>query len=228
MNEGISKAFVVQEILQGKSCSPIQSFGQAFAPSNIALCKYWGKRDNTLNLPETSSLSISLGAKGCQTKIFPIDAAEDNIFCNQEMMSKDTSFSRRLSHFLDLFRVDHCRYQVETHLNLPLAAGLASSACGFAALVQALDALYAWELSKQSLSILARLGSGSACRSVWQGFVEWQKGCREDGMDSHGLALNATWPQLRIGLLILHSEQKYLSSREAMERTKTSSPFYSP
>ncbi len=90
----------------------------------------------------------------------------------------------------------------------------------------ALDKLYALNLDKKTLSILARLGSGSACRSLWPGFVEWQKGSSAEGRDSHGVPLNHTWPSLRVGLMILNKNPKPISSRVAMEQTRATSFFF--
>ncbi len=209
---------IVDTVINDNAFMPAKKSAVAFAPSNIALCKYWGKRDTTLNLPFQSSISISLGNKGATTKIMLNDSGTDQIYVNGIAMSLSTGFSRRLITYLDLFRGAHqIHYTVETFINLPIAAGLASSACGFAALIKALDLLYEWRLSKQQLSILARLGSGSACRSLWNGFVEWQAGVLQDGMDSHGIALNAQWPNLRIGLLLVSNKPKNISSREAMK-----------
>lgn len=157
----------------------------AFAPANIALCKYWGKRDTTLNLPLTSSLSISLGKKGATCTVQLSDQLQDICILNGKTLAVDSKFSTRITQFLDLFRpCEKMFFHVNSQMNIPLAAGLASSACGFASLVLALNDFFGWKLSQQELSILARLGSGSACRSLVQGFVEWQAGLRADGMDS--------------------------------------------
>ncbi len=223
----MKKYEIVQQILANRSKKVSGKENNAFAPTNIALCKYWGKRDSELNLPVTSSLSVSLGDKGAFTTVQEITAQKDLIFLNDTAMPLTSNFGQRLVAFLDLFRPSpEIRYQVFSQMNIPLAAGLASSACGAAALVLALDRLYAWDLEKTSLSILARIGSGSAARSIWNGFVEWQVGVKEDGMDSHGLPLNFTWPALRVGLLLLHSQPKFLSSREAMQRTLKTSQLY--
>lgn len=219
--------------------------GNGFAPANIALCKYWGKRNSHLNLPEASSLSISLGNLGAKTRIrcLSAPASEDKVFLNgTEITSAHSEFKNRIIEFLDLFRgrvsdgvTDRVTdgvsdktiyYQVETEVNIPVAAGLASSAAGFAALVKALDALYGWEFNLRELSMLARLGSGSACRSLWHGFVEWSKGLGSDGIDSHGIPLEFNWPEIRIGILIVDSTQKAISSRVAMEKTRTTSAFF--
>lgn len=220
---------VVGSILKERlGCLPALPLACAFAPANIALCKYWGKRDEELNLPLTSSLSVSLGEKGSTTTLSRSTGTKDMVISNGEVMPESSRFAGRVGEFLDLFRPSHDFYfHVDTHTNVPIAAGLASSASGFAALVMALDALFAWKLLPLELSILARLGSGSACRSIWQGFVEWEAGKREDGMDSFAHPLPDQWRDLRIGLLVVSGKEKALSSREAMARTRRTSPFYS-
>lgn len=224
----MKKSDVIQRILADKATTAVLQTATAFAPTNIALCKYWGKRDTELNLPMTSSLSISLGNKGASTQLAEIFAAQDEIFLNQQSIHLDTSFGRRLTKFLDLFRpTAKSHYRIDTALNIPVAAGLASSACGFAAVTLALNQLYGWHLDPQSLSILARLGSGSATRSLWHGFVEWQAGSAADGMDSFGTVLPTKWPEFRVGLHLLSTQQKPLSSTEAMQRTVQTSKLYS-
>ena len=199
--------------------------GVAWAPSNVALCKYWGKRDIELNLPVTSSLSISLGNKGSYTQIKQ-EGKSDSYIVNGVPISLTSKFAQRLQKFLNLFRPARAHYLVEIDTNVPIAAGFASSACGFAALVQALNQLYDWRLSKQDLSILARIGSGSASRSVYEGFVEWQQGDDYNGMDSYSSKLEYIWPELRVGALIICDQEKPISSTEAMQHTVNTSPLY--
>jgi diphosphomevalonate decarboxylase len=200
----------------------------AFAPSNIALCKYWGKRDEYLNLPATSSLSISLGSKGAFCKIVPLkEAREDLIHLNEKLLPMNHIFTQQILNYLSFFRRSGKNtYQIQFNLNIPVAAGLASSACIFAALIQALNALHQWKLKPSELSILARLGSGSASRSLWKGFVKWQAGEDFLGMDSHGIPLEEKWPELCIGLYILSQAKKPISSREAMKKTINTAVFY--
>lgn len=224
----MKKQDIVREIFKNKNSLTPLAEAKAFAPSNIALVKYWGKRNEEINLPRTASLSISLGSKGAATVIREISSIHDRINLNQKTIDLNSSFGKRLTEFLDLFRpTESTRYQIDTEMNIPVAAGLASSACGFAAVVLALDKLYQWDLDFASLSILARLGSGSAARSVGHGFVEWQEGLQENGMDSHGIPMKAQWPELRVGLHLLHTGPKPLSSREAMRRTVQTSYLYS-
>jgi diphosphomevalonate decarboxylase len=220
------KIDIVRFILANKPCLAGPA-GKGFAPTNIALCKYWGKRDTELNLPMTPSLSISLRDKGATTQIAEIAAPHDRITLNGQSVANTDGFCQRLTAFLDLFRPTAATcYQVDTQINIPVAAGLASSACGFAALVLALNELYEWRLSAGELSVLARLGSGSAARSLWSGFVEWYAGSSADGMDSHGVLLSERWPSLCVGLHLLSTGQKPISSREAMQRTVQTSQLY--
>lgn len=206
---------------------PVNEKGLAFAPTNIALSKYWGKRNIELNLPMTSSLSIALPDKGALTTISLRDAADDLMILDGKTLSPDSNFVKRTVAYLNLFRpADNWRLKIEIAMNIPVAAGLASSACGFASLVAALNDLFGWRLPQQSLSILARLGSGSASRSLWKGFVEWHVGVLPDGMDSFAEPLPFEWPELHIGILSLSTKEKSISSREAMQRTVDSSILY--
>lgn len=203
----------------------------AFAPSNIALCKYWGKKSVLLNLPVNSSLSISLGNKGASTTVSLINSNIDLVILNNKQVDIESNFYKKIVKFLDLFRSElpdnNTAFSINTSSNLPIAAGLASSACGFAALVKALDQLFGWHRSPKNLSILARLGSGSACRSLFHGFVKWHCGINIDGSDSFAEKLDINWPNFCVGLLIVDQKEKHLSSRDAMQRTVETSPLYS-
>jgi diphosphomevalonate decarboxylase len=223
----MNKSDIVKQILQDKSSTDHRAEGYAFAPINIALCKYWGKRDEELNLPMTSNLSISLGSKGAYIRITINTKPNDEIYINGKSIHSNTEFVKSLQNFLDLFRPAKTFYKITITIDVPIAIGLASSACIYAALVQALNHLYRWPLNRTQLSILARLGSGSACRSIWKGFVEWRMGTNPDGMDSHGLPMGHIWPELRIGLHIINRNKKLISSREAMQRTVATANLYS-
>jgi diphosphomevalonate decarboxylase len=207
---------------------PTKDSASAFAPTNIALCKYWGKRNTELNLPVTSSISISLANLGACTRVSLMEGVTDQVTLNKQVVAQNTVFYRRMVEFLDLFRpTADTVFNINTNSNIPIAAGLASSACGFAAIVKALNELFNWHLNLEQLSILARLGSGSACRSMWHGFVQWDAGIKDDGMDSYARLLDYHWPELRVGLLLVDERQKLVSSREAMQASVDTSPFYS-
>jgi diphosphomevalonate decarboxylase len=221
----LTKKDVVRRILGMKPSKPRKK-GSAFAPSNIALCKYWGKRDEELNLPVTSSLSLSLGNLGSKVTISPRDKS-DLVELNGKRLNRESSFARRVSAFLDLFRPDNKTFFKVVAVNtIPTAAGFASSASGFAAMTMALNQLFGWKLNGRELSVLSRLGSGSACRSVFNGFVEWRTGRRADGMDSCAAPLKARWPDLRMGLVVISDKAKSIGSRAAMKRTRETSALY--
>lgn len=216
-----------QELARGR-VAVVPGSARATCAANIALVKYWGKRDETLNLPVAPSLSVSTGTWGSTAEIAVLpDAAGDKISLNGKQLPAESPFAVRLSRFLDLFRPDaRFRFSVETANAMPTAAGFASSASGFAAVVVALDGLFGWGLRARELSILARLGSGSASRSIEPGFVEWRAGKRSDGMDSFGVRLDAEWPGFRLGAVVVSGAEKPMGSRAAMRHCKATSPFY--
>ena len=196
-----------------------------FAPSNIALCKYWGKRDAELNLPVNSSLSISLAHLGTKTQLSV--AEKDEVWLNGNQLAADDKFAVKVIRYIDLFRGDNSQaVKVETENNIPTAAGLASSASGFAALMLAINQFYGLNFEPQVLSAFARMGSGSASRSLYHGFVEWQMGYRDNGMDSFAMPLEHSWPELRIGLVKVSTAEKAVDSRSGMNRTVDTAHLY--
>lgn len=112
--------------------------------------------------------------------------------------------------------------------NFPTAAGLASSAAGFAALVQAIANLYELPDSPSELSIVARQGSGSACRSLFGGYVAWRMGSKEDGSDSLAdlVAPASHWPSMRALILVASAAKKGVSSTSGMQQTVATSGLF--
>ena len=108
-----------------------------------------------------------------------------------------------------------------SHNNFPTAAGLASSASGFAALVTSLAALYTLPISPSALSVIARQGSGSACRSLLGGFVAWEAGTSADGTDSFAVqvAPREHWPDMHAVICVVSDDKKGTSSTAGMQRT---------
>lgn len=222
----MKKRDAVKVLLKGREVKIAKDRGAGRAWANIAVCKYWGKRNEELNLPVTSSLSVSLNGHGTETVVKP-SAVQDEVFLSGQPMAPNSSFAKGVSGFLDMFRPnDKTFYRVETKNSVATAAGLASSASGFAALARAVNDLHGWTLSPPELSILARLGSGSASRSIFDGFVEWHAGALADGMDSFAQPLDQEWPDLRIGLIKVSTQPKAVSSRTAMKRTRRTSALY--
>lgn len=203
----------------------------AKAHTNIALIKYWGKRNEALILPMNNSLSLTLDAFYTETTVtFNHDLTEDKFYLDKEMILGD-QFTK-VAKFLDLIRkyADTPNLFAEVHSTnaVPTAAGFASSASGFAALAAAATRALDLNIDLQTLSRLTRQGSGSACRSIYGGFVEWEKGTLDDGSDSFAVpvAPQDHW-DVRIAAVVLSSNMKKVSSREGMKRTVKTSPFYS-
>lgn len=200
-----------------------------WAPSNIALIKYWGKRDEDLILPHTSSLSMTLSGLGTETSVEAAD--QDQFVLDEVVYDIKTSEASRVFYIVDLIRDQFSlseNLRIETKNNFPTAAGLASSASGFAALVFALNEFFSLRLSFEGMSRIARQGSGSASRSFWGGFVKWERGEKEDGSDSVGRQLFAAdhWPELHMILNVLSEKKKPVSSREGMRRSVETSKLY--
>uniref|UniRef100_Q31EU7 diphosphomevalonate decarboxylase n=1 Tax=Hydrogenovibrio crunogenus (strain DSM 25203 / XCL-2) TaxID=317025 RepID=Q31EU7_HYDCU len=201
--------------------------GTGKAPVNIALSKYWGKRNVDLNLPTNSSLSISLPGLGTKTQIEWVENQSDHIYLNETKVASDDSFAQRIRLFLDLFRPNtQGGFIVNTLNSVPTAAGLASSASGYAALVLALNDCFQWDLPLKRLSLLARLGSGSASRSLYDGFALWHKGQLDNGMDSYAEKIDQAWPELCIGLLEIDVSTKPISSTQGMQNTVNHCELY--
>lgn len=214
----------IDQIIPHK-CPKQPGLGQANV--NIALAKYWGKRDIELNLPMNSSLSISLPGLGTKTKVQWIENSSDAITLNDQPCSADQPFANRLSCFLDLFRPNNIGgFHIQTHNSVPTAAGLASSASGYAAMVLALNDCFQWQLNQKQLSLLARLGSGSASRSIYDGFVMWHRGAKADGMDSFAEKIDQAWSKLRIGLIEIDLSEKPIGSTQGMQQTVNQCDLY--
>ena len=205
----------------------------ARAGTNIALVKYWGKRDAALNLPAAGSLSLTLADFGSETTVrFAPDAAgadgRDRVLIAGS--PAEQKFATRVQRFLDLVRARaniHLPAEVATTNSVPTAAGLASSAAGFAALALAASRAAGLRLSPTELSELARRGSGSAARSIFGGFVEMSAGTRPDGTDAvaRGLLDENAW-DVRLCVAITAEGEKAIGSTAAMERTALTSPYY--
>lgn len=199
----------------------------AQAHPNIALVKYWGKRDVALNLPAVGSVSITLDGIWTRTRVcFDTALAHDELILNGR---HDAAAGRRVSANLDLLRARAgvtARARIETCNNFPTGAGLASSASGFAALVTAAAAALGLDLDAQERSVLARRGSGSAARSVFGGYVEWRRGVRDDGTDSCAAPLldAAAWP-LRVVVAVTSDARKSVASTAGMLHTAQTSPY---
>lgn len=201
----------------------------ARAHPNIALVKYWGKRDEALILPHQSSLSLTLSPISVTTTV-EFGVAHETVEINGHAAKGGER--ERVVHLLDSVRATAGKplgpARVVSQGDFPAAAGLASSAAAFAALGVAGRAAAGLERDTRAESILARTGSGSACRSIQGGFCEWQRGARADGQDSFAVQRfdPGHWPSLRMVAAILSRGEKDVKSRDGMRQTVATSPYY--
>ena len=160
----------------------------SIAHPNIALIKYWGNRDDTLRLPSNGSISMTLADLETRTRVEWHPEGVDSLTINGGEVTGDGL--KRASEFLDLVRQMagfNLRAEVTSENNFPTGAGIASSSSAFAALAMAATCAAGLELTEAELSRLARRGSGSACRSIPGGFVEWTAGTSD--LDSFAFTL---------------------------------------
>lgn len=211
---------------------PIRAW-RAVAHSNIALVKYWGKRSvaqEDLNLPAVSSLSLTLDELRTETRISPAQA--DSFLLDQREV-QDQSAKKVFAHLDRVWRAlghpgSRPSARVESTNHLPTAAGLASSASGFAALTLAAHGAFAGSLDLAEQSRLARRGSGSAARSLWGGAVRLDKGERDDGSDCRAYPVATQAECSDWSFVIVHTAQgpKSIGSTGAMQRSAKTSPYY--
>jgi len=199
----------------------------ARANANLALVKYWGKRDARLNLPASGSISLTLEGLAVEARV-AFDGGEADRF-EIDGAPAEGDEAERLRHFLDVVRMEagqQRRASVATRGTVPRGIGLASSAAAFAALALAGSRAAGLRLEPPALSALARRGSGSAARSIFGGFVEWHRGERPDGHDSIAevLASPEHW-DLRVVAAVTTRAPKPVSSRAGMARA-AASPLY--
>lgn len=196
----------------------------AWAPVNLALIKYWGKKDKDLNLPWNSSISVNLSSLYTITTVeFSKKYRRDTVIIDGE--KKKNEVDRVIQHIERIrSQVDtEDRVKIVTRNNFPKGTGIASSASGFAALTLAATSALNLKLSEKDLSTLARLGSGSACRSIPSGFVEWKKG---DKNNSYAKTIFSKdhW-SIRIATIILDEQPKEISSTQG-HLLALSNPFF--
>jgi diphosphomevalonate decarboxylase len=190
------------------------------APTNIALIKYWGKRDPVLNLPLNSSLSLSVNISQFFTET-QVSFSDDGSY-SMTLNNKDSAITKRINSVITAVKavagpeLENRGVKIVTFNNFPTAAGMASSASGLAALTFALSKLFRLSLSDEQLSAIARLGSGSASRSLFGGIVEWRAGDSHETSHSLQVFPASHWPELRLLVLITSSKSKEVPSTDAM------------
>ena len=195
----------------------------AIAQPNIALIKYWGKRDVGRNLPAVGSISITLHELFTEMEVH-LDGSltGDHLTVNGK---RDAGLLPRLSECLDcVLGPSRDAASIQSRCNFPIAAGLASSASAFAALTVAAAAAAERSLETHELASLAGRASGSAARSLYGGFAELEN--RPDDIAVRTLRPATEWP-LTVVIAITASGPKAVGSTEAMEMSRKTSPFYS-
>ena len=215
------------------SAAPTAHTATASANTNIALIKYWGKADESLMIPTTSSLSLTLDDTWTTTTVSFDGGNGDADAVRINGSAPGGTALARVTRFLDLVRERSGvtqRASVTSTSTVPLAAGLASSAAGFAALAAAASRAAGMDLDGRALSRLARRGSGSAARSVFGGLVLWNAG--EDDATSYAEPIEepagdtVSGLDLAMVVVVLSDGRKTISSTRAMKQTMTASPLY--
>lgn len=199
----------------------------AVAHPNIALVKYWGKQDSRRNLPAVGSLSITLDGLHTRTRTVFDDGLDADLVTLDG--ARGGPAGERVAACLDRFRERtgvSARARVESASNFPVAAGLASSASGFAALVAAADAAAGTGLDRETLARLAGAASGSAARSLYGGFVRLDPPAGgEADISLTPLAAPEDWP-LRVVIAVTDPGPKPVGSTAAMLASEATSPYY--
>ncbi|KAG4067343.1 hypothetical protein HA402_000334 [Bradysia odoriphaga] len=208
------------------------------APINIAVIKYWGKRDDKLILPVNDSISgtlstdqlcakttISASPTYTETKYW-LNGIEGDYKSNIRMKNVIKAMKKLAKKKCPKNKALKYKLHICSINNFPTAAGLASSAAGYSCLVYTLAQLYG--IDNEDLTPIARVGSGSACRSLNGGFVHWLKGVSPTGEDSVAVQLcdENYWPEMRVLIIVVNEGKKAVSSTSGMSLTTTTSELF--
>lgn len=195
------------------------------AHTNIALIKYWGKKDNELKIPHNSSLSMTLDQFYTDTWVEYDATLTEDIFILDGYGVEGKEKDRVVWYMNELRKRYPLPYFARIHSTnfVPKAAGLASSASAFAALAKA--ATLNLDLSDEEVSRCARLGSGSASRSIYGGFVKWNRGSNDLDSFAEPIIMKP-WPEFRMIVCILNDQEKPFLSSQAMNTTVEESVYY--
>lgn len=215
----------------------------ATAPVNIATLKYWGKRDKSLNLPTNSSISVTLSQDDLRTLTTASccsDFEQDQLWLNGKLESLSSERTQACLKDLRTLRAEleqsdaslpklsQFKLHIVSENNFPTAAGLASSAAGFAALVFSISKLYKLPQDLSEISKIARKGSGSACRSLFGGYVAWEMGDLKNGEDSKAVEVApiSHWPNMKATILVVSDDKKDVPSTSGMQSTVATSDLF--
>ncbi|MDE1834447.1 MAG: diphosphomevalonate decarboxylase [Candidatus Micrarchaeota archaeon] len=201
---------------------------------NIALVKYWGKRNERLILPQNSSISLTLSSDILNTTTSAMlskKIKKDMFYLDGKLQNLEDKEIRERFGMVDSMR-DLAKVKenilIVSKNNFPAGSGMASSASGIATLAYVLNGALGLDLNPRDLSIIARQGSGSACRSIFGGLVVWHRGSRADGKDSYAEQEfdESYWPDLIDNIVVVSQEKKKVSSRAGMRQTVETNPLF--
>ncbi|PIY69521.1 diphosphomevalonate decarboxylase, partial [Candidatus Roizmanbacteria bacterium CG_4_10_14_0_8_um_filter_39_9] len=196
----------------------------AVAPSNIAFIKYWGKKDEALRLPSNGSISMNLSNLLTTTTV-----EFDDQYKKDEVVIEGSTEMRDIQKVIAHLNLIRNRANIKTYAkvmsqnNFPSSTGLSSSASGFAALTVAAAAAAGLSLNEKETSILARIGSGSACRSIPSGFVEWLDGNDSESSYAESIYPPGHWDIVDV-VAVVSREKKEVSTTDG-HRLASTSPF---
>ena len=197
----------------------------AVAPANIAFIKYWGRKDEELRIPVNSSISMNLSNLSTKTTVeFSSKLRQDMIFIDNNVNHEGKN--RVIKHLDRIRKIAGLSYKAKVvSLNsFPTSTGLSSSASGFAALTLATCSALGLKLTEKELSILARLGSGSACRSIPDGYVEWVAGNSSENSYAKTI-FPASWWEIIDIVVVVSSLRKHISTSQGQKLATTSQFF---
>lgn len=201
----------------------------AYANANIALVKYWGKNDGPYNIPAVSSLSMTLSGMG--TKVMLASSDFSNHVINVQGNDAEPLVKNRVSSYLEQVRAFFPYdgfLKIDSISSVPFASGLASSASFFAATACVLNRALDLNLDVKAQSMLARLGSGSAARSLYSNFAGLHGGFGLNHDEAFAFPLEVHQDlDLAMVIVVVDTHKKAISSTEAMNATKNTSPFFS-
>ena len=189
--------------------------------ANIAIIKYWGKKDTVKIIPATSSISLTLENMYTETNLssLPASAQSDEFYINGVL--QDQAEHKKMSNIVDRFRPQGAGFvRIDTKNNMPTAAGLSSSSSGLSALVKACNDFFELHLSTKEQAQKAKLASGSSSRSFYGPIAAWDK-------DSGEIYPVKTDLKLAMIMLVLYDQKKPISSREGMKRCAETSTTFS-
>jgi len=205
--------------------------GTAEASPNMPFVKYWGKRNEALILPMNSNISATFDSSLATrtTVLFSESLKADELWINGKQFPPESldkavpqlNIIRELAGIKMFAKI----YSIS---KVPVAAGLSSSSAGLCALALASSSALGLKLPAEELSIICRRGSGSSCRSIYGGFVEWVRGDKTDGSDSYGVQIadEKHWPELMMLAVSIEEAEKKVKSRAGMKQTVLTSTLY--